>query len=58
MLNQGQMELSYVTERILALWLPSLGHVNPNKNFQEREAAQMLHTKHGQNYMVNIFIMK
>ncbi|XP_077290561.1 focal adhesion protein tensin isoform X2 [Arctopsyche grandis] len=52
MQNQGQMELSYVTERILALWLPGVGNTNAGKSSREREAAQMLHTKHGQNYMI------
>ncbi|XP_023717089.1 tensin-1 isoform X4 [Cryptotermes secundus] len=45
------MDLSYVTERIIALWVP--GDVSPVAYRQgQQKAAHMLHTKHGNNYMV------
>ncbi|XP_021929255.1 tensin-2 isoform X5 [Zootermopsis nevadensis] len=45
------MDLSYVTERIIALWVP--GDVSPVSYRQgQQKAAHMLHTKHGNNYMV------
>jgi hypothetical protein len=48
----GAMDLSYVTERIIALWVP--GDVSPVAYRQgQQKAAHMLHTKHGDNYMVS-----
>nr|CAD7587411.1 unnamed protein product [Timema genevievae] len=45
------MDLSYVTERIIALWVP--GDVSAASYRQgQQQAAHMLHTKHGNNYMV------
>ncbi|XP_069691756.1 tensin-3-like isoform X5 [Periplaneta americana] len=45
------MDLSYVTERIIALWVP--GDVSPVAYRQgQQKAAHMLQTKHGNNYMV------
>jgi len=45
------MELSYVTERIIALWFPEGGNV---QSFRQghHQAAHMLGTKHPENYMV------
>ena len=46
------MDLSYVTERIIALWVP--GDVSPVAYRQgQQKAAQMLQTKHGNKYMVS-----
>ena len=48
------MDLSYVTERIIALWVP--GDVSPVAYRQgQQKAAHMLQTKHGNNYMVSVF---
>jgi len=47
------MDLSYVTERIIALWVP--GDVSPVAYRQgQQKAAHMLQTKHGNNYMVSL----
>ncbi|XP_044742901.1 tensin-1 isoform X3 [Chrysoperla carnea] len=48
--NEG-MDLSYVTERIIALWFPSDIAQSTYRQGQ-RQAAHMLHNKHGNNYMV------
>jgi hypothetical protein len=49
------MDLSYVTERIIALWVP--GDVSPVAYRQgQQKAAHMLHTKHGNNYMVSVLL--
>ncbi|XP_018333185.1 tensin [Agrilus planipennis] len=45
------MDLSYVTERIIALWFPSAVSKQTYKQGQ-RHAAHMLRNKHGDNYMV------
>lgn len=52
--NEG-MDLSYVTERIIALWFPSDIAQSTYRQGQ-RQAAHMLHNKHGNNYMVRILI--
>ncbi|XP_067001379.2 tensin-3 isoform X3 [Anabrus simplex] len=45
------MDLCYVTERIIALWIP--GDVGKAAYRQkQQQAAHMLQTKHGNNYMV------
>ncbi|KAJ1519994.1 hypothetical protein ONE63_004226 [Megalurothrips usitatus] len=45
------MDLRYVTERIIALWVP--GDVSRAAYLQgQQQAANMLRTKHGDNYMV------
>ncbi|KAF6215437.1 hypothetical protein GE061_010190 [Apolygus lucorum] len=45
------MDLTYITERILALWFPS--DTGPQEyRHGHQEAAHMLHSKHGNNYMV------
>ena len=47
------MDLSYVTERIIALWVP--GDVSPVAYRQgQQKAAHMLQTKHGNNYMASL----
>lgn len=49
--SSAGMDLSYVTERIIALWFP--GSVSQQAYRQEqRQAAHMLKNKHGNNYMV------
>ncbi|KAK7865077.1 hypothetical protein R5R35_014617 [Gryllus longicercus] len=45
------MDLCYVTERIIALWVP-LGVGRAAYRRGQQQAAHMLHTKHGDNYMV------
>ncbi|XP_063242064.1 tensin-1 isoform X3 [Bacillus rossius redtenbacheri] len=45
------MDLSYVTERIIALWVPGDVSVAAYRQGQQ-QAAHMLHTKHSDNYMV------
>lgn len=49
--SSGGMDLSYVTERIIAVWFPSSAS---QKSYREgqRHAAHMLKNKHGDNYMV------
>ncbi|XP_046676705.1 tensin-1-like isoform X4 [Homalodisca vitripennis] len=45
------MDLSYVTERIIALWFP--GDISPSSFRQgQQQAAHMLTSKHGNSYMV------
>lgn len=46
------MDLSYVTERIIALLLPGDSPVTYRQG--QQKAAHMLHTKHGNNYMVSL----
>lgn len=48
----GGMDLTYVTERIIALWFPSSVTQHAFRQGQ-RQAAHMLRNKHGDNYMVN-----
>lgn len=46
------MDLRYVTERIIALWVPA--DVGRAAYLQgQQQAADMLRTKHGENYMVS-----
>lgn len=45
------MDLSYVTERIIALWFPSSVSQHAFRQGQQ-QAAHMLRNKHGDNYMV------
>lgn len=45
------MDLSYVTERIIALWFPSCT-TQHNYSQGQTHAAHMLRNKHGDNYMV------
>ncbi|KAK9686800.1 Phosphotyrosine-binding domain [Popillia japonica] len=45
------MDLSYVTERIIALWFPASCSQQSYKQGQQ-QAAHMLTNKHGDNYMV------
>ncbi|KRT85299.1 hypothetical protein AMK59_1151 [Oryctes borbonicus] len=47
----GGMDLSYVTERIIALWFPASCSQQSYKQGQQ-QAAHMLTNKHGDNYMV------
>lgn len=47
----GGMDLSYVTERIIALWFPSSVSQHGFRQGQQ-QAAHMLRNKHGDNYMV------
>lgn len=51
----NNMDLRYVTERIIALWFPSTISQQSFKQGQ-RQAADMLNNKHGDNYMV-IFLL-
>lgn len=46
------MDLTYVTERIIALWFPPSVTQHAFRQGQ-RQAAHMLRNKHGDNYMVN-----
>lgn len=49
--SSAGMDLSYVTERIIALWFP--GSVSQQAyRHEQRQAAHMLKNKHGNNYMV------
>lgn len=48
--NDG-MDLSYVTERIIALWFPDDIQQSAYRQGQ-RQAAHMLNNKHGDNYKV------
>lgn len=51
------MDLSYVTERIIALWFPE--GVSPQAFRQgHHQAAHMLTTKHANNYMVRIIVAR
>lgn len=54
---ESNMDLNYVTERIIALWFPTNGTPGSYRQGQ-RQVAHMLHSKHGDNYMVSkcIFI--
>jgi len=45
------MHLSYITERIIALWFPA-ETTGPAYREGQKQAAQMLQTKHGPNYVV------
>lgn len=47
----GGMDLSYVTERIIALWFPASCNQQSYRQGQQ-QAAHMLTNKHGDNYMV------
>nr|XP_022919173.1 tensin-like isoform X4 [Onthophagus taurus] len=49
--SSGGMDLSYVTERIIALWFPASCSQQSYRQGQ-RQAAHMLTNKHGDNYMV------
>lgn len=49
--SRDGMDLRYVTERIIALWVP--GDVSRAAYLQgQQQAANMLRTKHGDNYLV------
>lgn len=48
----NNMDLRYVTERIIALWFPSSTSRQAYREGQ-RQAAHMLNDKHGDKYMVN-----
>ncbi|XP_045471532.1 tensin isoform X6 [Harmonia axyridis] len=47
----GNMDLSYVTERIIAVWFPASATSHSYRQGQ-RQASHMLRHKHGNNYMV------
>ncbi|KAL3283147.1 hypothetical protein HHI36_006301 [Cryptolaemus montrouzieri] len=47
----GNMDLSYVTERIIAIWFPTSATSHSYRQGQ-RQASHMLRHKHGNNYMV------
>lgn len=47
----GGMDLTYVTERIIALWFPPSVSQHAFRQGQQ-QAAHMLRNKHGDNYMV------
>ncbi|KAK9879482.1 hypothetical protein WA026_006551 [Henosepilachna vigintioctopunctata] len=47
----GSMDLSYVTERIIAIWFPSSSTSHSYRQGQ-KQASHMLRHKHGNNYMV------
>ncbi|XP_039278903.1 tensin-1 [Nilaparvata lugens] len=49
--DSGGMDLSYVTERIIALWFPPDLSANAFRQGQQ-QAAHMLHSKHANSYMV------
>lgn len=53
----GGMDLSYVTERIIALWFPSSTTQQSYRQGQ-RHAAHMLRNKHGDNYMVRLLLIR
>ncbi|XP_063903476.1 tensin-1 isoform X6 [Zophobas morio] len=49
--SSSGMDLSYVTERIISVWFPSSTNSHSYRQGQ-RQAAHMLTSKHGDNYMV------
>ncbi|XP_044752814.1 tensin-1 isoform X4 [Coccinella septempunctata] len=49
--ESGTMDLSYVTERIIAIWFPADASSHSYRQGQ-RQASHMLRHKHGNNYMV------
>lgn len=49
--DHSGMDLSYVTERIIALWFPADVSAVSFRQGQQ-QAAHMLHSKHGNSYMV------
>ena len=53
----GGMDLSYVTERIISLYFPDSVSLHSYRQGQ-RQAAHMFGNKHGDNYMVGIFLIK
>ena len=50
--SSSGMDLSYVTERIISVWFPSSTNSHSYRQGQ-RQAAHMLTSKHGDNYMVS-----
>lgn len=52
----GGMDLSYVTERIIALWFSSSISQQAYRQGQQH-VGHMLKNKHGDNYMVNFFYL-
>jgi hypothetical protein len=55
--SSSAMDLSFVTERILALSFPPEMDTSTYREALH-QAASMLQTKHGDNYMVYIFIVQ
>jgi hypothetical protein len=48
--REASMQLNYITERILALWLPAEGATEARLGMTR--AAALLRNKHGDHYMV------
>jgi len=48
--REASMQLNYITERILALWLPAEGATEARAGMTR--AAALLRNKHGDHYMV------